>query len=280
MRHLSGKTALITGASRGIGGFLVRALADLGMHLALTARSAPGLDSAVAEATARGARAVAIPADLAERGAVDAVVQRAEAELGPVSLLVNNAGLEQGASYAEASAAEIERILDVNLRAPMLLAHRVLPGMLERGAGHICNIASLGGLVGTPYNESYAASKHGLVGFSRGLRMTAQSEGWPVEVTVVCMGFIGGAGMHEDAMAAGGRAAPLLLGTTPVERVVPRVLRAIQDNRAESIVNPLPVKPLLAVSSLAPRFADWFAAKSGVFALFRQHAENRRRARL
>ncbi len=276
MRQLSGKTALLTGASRGIGSFLVRALADLGMDLALTARSAQGLEAAAGEAKARGVRTVSVPADLGDRGAIDEVVGRAESELGPVSLLVNNAGLEQGASYADATPNEIEGILDVNLRAPMLLARRVLPGMLEQGAGHICNIASLGGLVGTPYNESYAASKHGLVGFARGLRMTAQSEKWPVEVTVVCMGFVGGAGMHEDAMAEGGRPAPVLLGTTPVERVVPAVLRAIRDNRAESIVNPLPVKPLLAISSIAPRFADWYARTCGAVALFKQHAQNRR----
>jgi short-subunit dehydrogenase len=202
--------------------------------------------------------------------ALDELVEKTEAELGGISLLINNAGLEQGMSYADVSAETIEQIIDVNLRAPMLLTHRVLPGMIERGEGHVCQIASVAGLLGTAYNETYSATKHGLVGFARGLRLTARSEGWPVEVTVVCPGFVSEAGMYEDIRAESGVEAPALLGTVPAEKVADEVLRTIVENDPEVVVNSTPIRPMLIASGLAPRLGDWLNRTSGAVELFRK----------
>jgi short-subunit dehydrogenase len=248
------------------------------MNLALAARSADGLAEVAAEVEARGVRAVVVPTDVGDPTALETLVQKTEAELGGVSLLVNNAGLEYAAPYAEVPPERITQIIDVNLTAPMLLSRRILPGMIERGEGHICNIASVAGLMGTPYNEPYSATKHGLMGFARGLRLTAQGEGWPIEVSVVCPGFVSEAGMYEDMKDAGGVEAPAVLGTSPADHVAREVLRAIKENRLEVVVNPRPVRPLAMAASVSPRFGDWIAGKTGVIELFKEAARNRSRA--
>jgi short-subunit dehydrogenase len=154
----------------------------------------------------------------------------------------------------------------------MLLTHRVLPGMIARGEGHICQISSVAGLIGTAYNETYSATKHGLVGFARGLRLTAQSEGWPIEISVICPGFVSEAGMYEDIKAASGVEAPAMLGTVPAEKVADEVLRAILENDPEVIVNATPLRPMVMASSLMPRLGDWLAQKSGAVEVFRKSA--------
>lgn len=275
MKDLAGKTALLTGASRGIGVHIARALAGEGMNLALAARSADGLEAARADIERRGVRAIAVPTDVGRRAALEQLVATTERELGGVALLVNNAGLEQTFPYAEVSPDALEQIIAVNLTAPMLLTRLLLPGMIERGEGHVANIASVAGLIGTAYNEAYAASKHGLLGFSRSLRQTARGEGYPIEVSCVCPGFVGDAGMYEDFRQQGGSEAPALLGTTPARRVAAEVLRAIVENRAEVVVNPTPVRPLAMVASLAPRLGDWLAEATGVIGLFQETARAR-----
>lgn len=272
MKRLSNKTALLTGASRGIGVHIARRLADQGMNLALAARSAAGLEAVAAELEERGARTIVVPTDVGDPQALEALVEKTEAELGGIALLVNNAGLEQGMSYVDVSTSQIDQIIDVNLRGPMLLTHRVLPGMIARGEGHICQIASVAGLIGTAYNETYSATKHGLVGFARGLRLTAQSEGWPVEISVVCPGFVSEAGMYADIKAASGVEAPAMLGTVPAEKVADEVLRAIVENDPEVIVNATPLRPMVMASSLMPRLGDWLAQKSGAVDVFKKSA--------
>jgi short-subunit dehydrogenase len=275
VEELRGKTALVTGASRGIGAHIARALAGEGMRLVLVARSAGALEGVAAELRARGTEVVTIPADLARRDQIEVLAERAGAELGGVDVLVNNAGLELAAAYHSVAPETIDELIAVNLTAPMILSRLLLPGMIARGRGHIVNISSLAGLVGTPYGEVYCATKHGLVGFTRGLRLTAEAEGYGVGASVICPGFISHEGMFADAAGGAGVVAPALLGTSPPEAVAKAVVRAILRDEPEMIVNGRPVLPMLLTQLFSPRLAPRIASRVGVVKLFRRLAEHR-----
>lgn len=277
MRDLKGKTALLTGASRGIGVYLARALADRGMNLALVARSAEGLQKVKAELEPRGVKVLCVPTDVGDRAALEALVERVQVEFGTIDVLVNNAGLEQGEIYTEFSRDGIQQIIDVNLTAPMLLTHLVLPGMLKQGEGHVVNIASGAGLAGIAYNETYSATKHGLVGFTRSLVATAEGEGWPVGFSTILPGFVADAGMYEDMRAQTGMEAPALFGTSPPEKVATATLRAIEKDLLEVIVNPRPFRPIAIFLLLFPGRTKWFGRTSGAIAWFKAVVEQRHR---
>jgi short-subunit dehydrogenase len=271
VKELRGKTALVTGASRGIGAHIARALASEGMRLVLAARSAEALEGIAAELRARGAEVVTIPADLARRDQIEALAERA----GGLDVLVNNAGLELAAAYHTVAPETIDELIAVNLTAPMILTRLLLPGMIARGGGHVVNISSLAGLVGTPYGEVYCATKHGLVGFTRSLRATAEAEGYGVGASVICPGFISDEGMFADAAGGAGVEAPALLGTSPPEAVAKAVVRAIVRDEPEVIVNGRPVLPMLLTQLFSPRMAPKIASRVGVVTLFRRLAEHR-----
>ncbi len=177
MKELRGKNALLTGGSRGIGLFIGRALAAEGVNLALAARSADPLRRAARELSAMGVRAMALPADVTDESSRRVLIERTEAELGSIDLLVNNAGIDQWILFARQKQEDIRRIIEVNLLAPLFLTRLVLPGMLERGRGHIVTISSLGGKKGAPYEASYAASKAGLIEWTNALRLELEGSG-------------------------------------------------------------------------------------------------------
>ena len=205
----------------------------------------------------------------------ETLVKRAEAESNGVDVLVNNAGLDVIYPYEKLEPEIIDQIIEVNLTAPMILSRLFLPKMIERGRGHIVNISSLSGLVGTPYDEAYTASKHGLVGFTRSLRLTAIGEAYPVGVSVVCPGFISEVGMYNTASKGSGLEAPAIFGTSPPENVAKAVVSAIIKDKAEVIVNPKPFRPLLFVQALAPSLAPWFTLKTGALELFKGFAQHK-----
>jgi short-subunit dehydrogenase len=275
LHDLKGKVALVTGASRGIGVHIARTLAGQGMRVALSARSAADLEKRRAELEASGAEAIAVPADVGDRASLEGLVHSVEKAFGAIDVLVNNAALEQYAIYDAMDLDDIEQVIRVNLTGPMLLARMVLPGMIGRGRGHIVNIASLGGLGGTPYAETYTATKHGLVGFTRSLRATIRGEGHPIGVSVVCPGFIDGTGMFQSMKEQYGVVAPATLGASPAEDVSLAVLRAIRTNECEIVVNRKPVRPWLVVLASFPGLADWLAEKTGSIAFFRQVMKTR-----
>ncbi len=272
MKALIGMTALITGGSRGIGVYIARALAGQGMNLVLAARSADMLETVAAEMRGMGVRVDTVAADVGDRDQLTELVKRAEAASGGVDVLVNNAGLEDAVPYARLEPARIDQIIEVNLRAPMMLTRLFLPKMIARGRGHIVNIASLAGLMGVPYEEPYSATKHGLVGFTRSLRASAIGEGYPVGISVICPGFISEAGMYENARKMSGVDAPSTFGTSPPEAVAEAVVRAVVDDEPEIIVNAKPVRPLLLMQVFAPRMTVKIAKKAGALSLFKRLA--------
>lgn len=276
MKELSGKTALITGASRGIGPHIVSALAREGMHFVLSARSVEALEPSVAAARAAGARVTCITGDLRSRADIERLAARAESESsgggGGIAVLVNNAGLEAAAAFDHIDAQTIDDMIAVNLTAPMQLTRLVLPHMLRRGEGHIVNIASLAGMVGTPYEATYTGTKAGMIGFSRSLYLEMRTEGHPIGVSVICPGFVGGAGMYQNAANLSGAKAPFMVGIVPVEKVARGVVHAIKNDEPEVILSGMPVKPFVVLQSLAPRLTARMSGVLGVPQLFQKWA--------
>jgi short-subunit dehydrogenase len=273
MENLAGRHAILTGASRGVGMHLAVALAGRGVNLTLAARSASELDTVRDRVAARGVRAIAVPTDVVDEAQRADLLARAEAELGPVDILVNNAGVEWSSFYAEQDPAEISQTIDVNLTAPMLLTRAVLPGMVQRGRGHIVNMASAAGKSGTPFEAAYSASKFGLVGFSHAVR--AELDGKGVGCSVICPGFIAEDGMYARFAELGLRSS-WILGVSPMRKVTEAVITAIVKNRAEIVVNPTPLRPLLALETAAPGIHPRVMRAMGVTDLFGRAAGMRR----
>ena len=274
MKILKGKTALITGASRGIGTYIARALAREGMNLILVARNAEGLKEVENELNTLPVSIASISADVGQREQLMALVDRAESESNGVDVLVNNAGLELAYPYDKMDPEIIDKIMEVNLRAPMILTRLLLPKMIARGEGHIVNIASIAGLFGSPYEEAYSASKHGLIGFTRSLRFTALGENYPVGASVISPGYISEAGMYQDNVTNTGLEAPRSFGTSPPLHVAEAVVKAIKENKSDIIVNSKPLKPLLLLQTLAPSLTSWFVVKTGTLEFAKRVAQN------
>jgi NAD(P)-dependent dehydrogenase (short-subunit alcohol dehydrogenase family) len=159
---LTGKKALVTGASKGIGAEICRVLADAGADVVAVARDRQGLLEAKAAVEAMGRRCLVVEADLATVDGPRAAARAALAAWGGVDILVNNAGITAIESIIEAKVESWDRIMAVNLRAPFLLAQALAPGMIERRAGKIVNISSQTSEVALDRHAAYMASKNGL----------------------------------------------------------------------------------------------------------------------
>ena len=259
MDDLRGMTAIVTGASRGIGVYIARALAEEGVNLSLAARSQAELDQVRIELESLGVRAIATECDVSNPQDRATLLSRTEAELGPVDILVNNAGIERIRRFEDAAEVDFTETLAINLEAPILLTRAVVPGMLARGRGHVVNVASGAGKVGVAYGTSYCASKHGLVGFTHALR--AEYDRSPVGFSVVCPGFVTDVGMYDRWEQQGVRA-PRLAGSSKPEKVASVTIDCIRKNKAEVIVNTPPVRPLVVLTnvfpSLTPKLLRWF----------------------
>jgi 3-oxoacyl-[acyl-carrier protein] reductase len=175
---LAGRTALVTGASGGIGAELSRRLAQAGAAVAVHHRDSEAAALAVAtDVRAAGARALIVQADLGDADAAEALAARVETELGPVDILAANAGDGARAAWQDVDAEMFDRMYAVNLRAPFLLARRVLPGMVERGYGRVLFTSSIAGLTGGIVGPHYAATKSALHGLTHHLAARVAAAG-------------------------------------------------------------------------------------------------------
>jgi len=184
MDSLAGKVALVTGAGRGIGKAIAISLAKSGCHTILNARTGTQLAAVQKELRALGDNAVAIEADLTRDSDLHRLVELS----GPVDFLINNAGWGKRAPVVGAKVEDWDQTLRLNLRAPMLLAKLLLPGMIERGEGAVINIGSVSGKSGEANGAAYSASKFGLIGFTQSLFEEVREQG--IKVAVILPGFV------------------------------------------------------------------------------------------
>ncbi len=215
MFDLTGKSALITGATGGIGGAIARGLHAQGAAVALSGRREEALQALAAEL---GERAHIVPGDLADLASVEALPKQAEEALGQLDILVNNAGLIRDNLALRMKDEEWDDVIRVNLTATFKLSRGVLRGMMKRRWGRIINISSIVGITGNPGQANYAASKAGTIGMTKSLAQEVASRG--ITVNCVAPAFI------ETAMtdALDDAQKERLLGAIPAGR-----LGTIQD---------------------------------------------------
>lgn len=185
MFSLAGKSALITGASGGIGNAIATALHQQGAHVVLHGTNAERL---AALADKLGNNVSVVTADLSDRQAVSDIVPQAVEAAGAVDILVNNAGITQDNLFMRLKDEEWDRVLEVNMTASMILCRSAIRGMMKARWGRIISISSIVGVTGNPGQTNYAASKAGMIGFSKSLAYEVASRG--ITVNVVAPGFI------------------------------------------------------------------------------------------
>ncbi|GFG75325.1 SDR family NAD(P)-dependent oxidoreductase [Mycobacterium botniense] len=272
MKELTAATALVTGASGGIGRAICLELAGCGVNLVVSGRQTGPLHELVSDLHAKKIRAVAISADLAQTVAAEDLIERAEREFGPIDILINNAGVERPAAFTDTTAEQIRTMVEVNLTAAMLLTRRVLPGMLQRGRGHIVFVSSGLAKMGSAYQAPYSATKAALIALSHALR--AEYRDTRIGFSVVCPGLVTGAGMYQRMLDEGFRAKPIL-GTTTTRRVARKVVAAIRHDRPETHCTGTPVRPLAAALQLLPRLTEVVTTHTGMTDLFGRVAASR-----
>jgi short-subunit dehydrogenase len=248
---LEGSIVLITGSSRGIGAAVARLLQARGAHVLLHGRD---VDQLSAVAAGLGAKTLAV--DLCRPGAPVELAERAREVYGRVDALVHCAGIGWCGESTRMDEARVAALIDVNLRAPIELTHRLLPDMLRAGHGHVCFIASVAGLVGVARETVYSATKAGLVSYTQALRLELRASG--VNISVVSPGPV-----RTGFCAARGqpyqRRFPRPI---PAERVAVAVVRTMERDRPGAVVPRwLAVAP--AVQAVAPGVYRALAGRLG-----------------
>jgi short-subunit dehydrogenase len=267
------RTAIVTGASRGIGTYIARALANEGMNLVLAARNAADLNRVANEmGTSAGVRTIAVPTDLTDLNALKRLVSTAAAEFGAIDILVNNAAVDTTTFFYQESLDDIEQLLYVNLNAPIILTRLVLPDMLQRKRGHIVNIASIAGKIPFPYDVMYATSKAGLAHFTTSLR--AECRGTGVSASVILAGAFTDTGLSAQALKDVGLTKPKSVPTSPPEAAGQAVISAIKRDLAEVAI---PGPALLFAR--VPQLGALFLRRTGTAAMLKDIATIRGRTK-
>jgi short-subunit dehydrogenase len=242
------------------------------MNVGVTGRREDALNAVVTELRSLGVGAEALTVDLNDLEQAEGLIERAEQSLGQLDLLVNNAGVEYSSSFDQAPRNELLETINVNLTAPMMLTRKVLPGMLERGRGHVVFMSSAAGKIGPAYEAPYGATKAGLMALTQGLRREYRKQ--PVSFSVVTPGFVAGDGMYQRMVEDGVRS-NRIIGSTTVERIAADVLDAVRRDLPEVVDTGAPVRPVFALSQLAPRTTERLITRIGLDRMFERTAELR-----
>ena len=231
MKVIRGKKTLVTGAASGIGRSIALALAREGADLFLLDNNAEKLSSVIDEARALGAEIIGRECDVSRPSEIDETVQALAAAWGKLDILVNNAGIIYHGETGKMSDAQWDRLIAINLHAPLLFIRRLLPLLLDRSEAHILNVCSIYGLVPKRKIAAYQMSKYALVGLSRSLRCEYGPAG--LGVTALCPGLVDTsllAAARESGWMAGRFPFPSSLSMSP-DRVAARAVRAIYKNK-------------------------------------------------
>jgi short-subunit dehydrogenase len=238
----NGSVVLITGASRGIGKEIAIAAAKRGARVGLMARSKDELNDVLAACGGNGAVAVG---DVAERAQTEGAMAALQRELGPADILVNNAGIGAYGPVVETPIDMIEKMMRVNYFGTVYATKAVLPGMIERGRGHLVMIASIAGRIGAPLEAGYSASKFAMVGFAEALAMEVKRKG--IGLSIIDPGPV-------ETHFTEARGAPFASNTPkPVQpdAVAALVMRAVERNKMEKFI-PSWLGPAFAFKTLVP----------------------------
>lgn len=255
MSPLAGKVALVTGASSGIGAAAARALAGEGVRVALLARRKERLEAVADEIGRQPGQALACPADVTDRGAVQAAVERLLSHWGRIDLLINNAGRGMVAPFEATTPEELRALMEVNLVGALTVTQAVLPTMLKQRSGHIINVSSVVGRRAVPFRSAYAASKFALVGLSEALRSELRGSG--IRVSVVYPIYTE-TEFHDVELK---KVEPRRYGPVQsADRVARAIARCARRPRPE--VYPYrPARILAVLSALAPGPVDWMIGR-------------------
>jgi len=252
MKVIRGKTTVVTGAGSGLGRAIALRLAKEGANLHLLDIDLPAAESVADECRSLGVRAIAARCDLSQLSELEIAARHIHEQWSTIDILVNNAGIAWYGHTLKMPADAWERLLDVNLHAPIHLTRLLLPAMLKRPEAHVVNMASISGWVCSARFAAYHVSKFGLVGFSEAMRAEYLRRG--VGFTAVCPGPVRTNLYKSAPNSYKGRETPeppAWLCTTP-QRVAEATVRAIYRNRAVTVVSPMAW--LLYYSK---RFAPW-----------------------
>jgi NAD(P)-dependent dehydrogenase (short-subunit alcohol dehydrogenase family) len=255
--NLEGRTALVTGGSRGLGLAIARELGRLGAHVTLAARDAEELDAAHEDLASRGVGVSVLACDLSERGEGRRIVEQVIAERGRIDILVNNAGVIQVGPLEHMQTADFEEAMDVHFWAPLQTMTAAIPAMKAQGGGRIVNISSIGGKIGVAHLVPYCASKFALTGLSTAMRGELAKD--QILVTTVSPGLMRTGspfnawfkGRHREEFAWFTVSDSLPLLTIDAARAARQIVNACRYGDAELVVT-WPAKLAIVANALCP----------------------------
>lgn len=230
MSKISGQNVLITGAGHGIGRLLAERVIDRGGHVIAWDIDQEAVDSLASE---YAGQVDAYQVDLSQKAATLAAAEQVLLDQGGVDILVNNAGVVQGKSILDCSDEGIERTFAINILAHFWTVRAFLPGMIERGHGHIVTVSSGGGIIGAPMLSDYSASKFAAFGFDESLRLEFKRNYLPIKTTIVCPYYIN-TGMFAGVKTRFSWLLPIL----EPDDVADKMIRAIEKDRQRLIMPP------------------------------------------
>lgn len=250
MKDFSNKTVLITGGGSGIGKIMCRLFLERKAKVIIWDISQPNIDATLAELSPKG-NITGYQVDVSSPAQISAFAKTLKQEVGGIDVLINNAGIVVGKLFSEHTSGDIIKTIEVNTTAPMLIAHAFLPGMLARNSGHICNIASSGGLISNPKMSVYAASKWSLIGWSDSLRIELQQQGKNVDVTTIMPYYIN-TGMFDGVQS--------LIPILKPEAAAKTIVRAMEKNKTMVTLPGYIYRVTRFAQAILPiRVFDWFA---------------------
>jgi all-trans-retinol dehydrogenase (NAD+) len=260
MTKLAGKNVLITGSASGIGRLMAQKIAARGANVIMWDIDLDGLEKLSDQLQRWGYRASAYhQCDLSDREEIENTARRVLAEHGPVDVLINNAGIVSGKPLLELTDEAIKRTFDINTLALFRTTRCFLPGMIQKGAGHIVTIASAGGLIGVPKMTDYSASKFAAVGFDESLRVELKRLGHKnIRTTIVCPYFIS-TGMFKGVKTR----FPFLLPIMEPDDVASKIVGAIEKNKERLLLPPF-VLALFPTRLLPPALFDGVVSFFGI----------------